>query len=267
MFGYGAEEDISSEAIANNTDSRGVISKNLAAQIRQIRAGEIWERVDSVVIGPGAAARSRGWFNSWADMAGADQLQWFSGRDTAAGPAYVNQSTERTDWAQDLYQTHIEFISPTGLAEYESVGDDAQITPILFSQMLPQMLSIRITLADADEIAKAPSSHFPAGFGPTYPVFAGAASTAVMPGTQGEPTVSNSWKWPEPIMLAAKAKITVYGNIDAPIRDVFRTLPGPGNKLIPDGLGGQIVMPNWYTIRITHRGPRYLQLRGSRSSS
>jgi hypothetical protein len=262
MFG---QEGISDAEIT--TDSRGVIDRQQAARIRATRAQEPWERYDSIVIGPGAAAKTRGWFNTWADFANSDQLQWFSGRDSAVGPAYTNQSTERTDWAQDIYQSLVEFICPTVSAEFASDNNDSAFSPVMFSQILPNQLSMRVVLADADEIAKAPASHFPSGFGTSYPLIAGAATPSMFGGNSGEPVVSNGWKWVEPIMLAAKSKLTVFGNIDAPIRDLLRNMPGPGNLLIPNGAGGVITYPLWYTIRVTHRGPRYLQLRGARSSS
>jgi hypothetical protein len=262
MPNYMNQAEIDAEA-----DGRGVIPPAVADEIRSLRAAEQWERVDSVVIGDGAAARSRGWFDTWADFAAADQIAWFSGRDTGAGPAYVNVTTERTDWAQDLYSTGIEFIAPTGIADIEEDANDAQITPLLFTSMLPTMMSIRVTLADSDEIAKAPANHFPAGYGVAYPVVSAAAAPSVIGGSQGEPRVGNGWKWPEPVMLAAKAKISVFGGLDAPIRQALAALPGPGFKLIPDGAGGVIRMANWYQIKITHRGPRYLQLRGGRSSA
>ena len=249
------------------TDGRGVIASAVASQIRELRAAEQWERVDSIVIGDGAANRSRGWFNTWVDFANADRLQWFSGRDTAVGESYVNQQTERTDWAQDLFQTMVEFIPPVGLAAIEEDNNDAEITPLIFAQLLPNQLALRVVLADSDEIAKAPATHFPAGVGLAQAQISALNAPGVLPGVNGDPHISNGWKWPEPVMLAAKAKITVYGTVDDPVRAMFRQLPGPGFKLIPDGQGGQIRMPNWYTIKITHRGPRYLQLRGARSSA
>lgn len=263
---YGQDE-ITPEDVAQATDNRGVIAKSMAARIRRMRAAEQWERYDAIVVGPGAADRSRGWFNTWADFANADQLAWFSGRDTAAGQSYVNQGSERTDWAQDLYQTHIEFLPPPGIADIEEDSNDGQITPTLFTELLPAQLSIRVVLSESDEIAKAPANHFPSGFGVTGSQLAAAAAPMVLPGSQGQPHVSNSWKWPEPVMLAAKAKITVFGLLDDPIRTLLRNLPGPGNKLVPIGGGVTQSMPNWYTIKITHRGPRYLQLRGARSSA
>ena len=119
-----------SEALA---DSRGIVPPEKANSIRDLRVANMWERYDSVVIGPTAASKSKGWFDTWKDFAAADQIQWFSGRDTNAGPAFVNQLTERTDWAQDLYYTKIEYIAPPGMADLETDNNDAQIVPTLFA--------------------------------------------------------------------------------------------------------------------------------------
>lgn len=248
-------------------DDRGVMGKNAVANMRRTRSREQWSRFDSVIIGPGAGDLTRGWFNSWAAFAAADQLAWFSGRDTGAGTAYTNQTTERTDWAQDLYQTRIEMIAPPGMSDLETESNDGDFTPIMFAQELPNALAMTVTLAESDNIAKAPASHFPAGFGTAYPVISGAASPTVLGGSNGEPVVSNSWKWPEPITLAAKAKLTVSATIDQPFRALLANLPGPGFRNVPIAGGLFQALPNWYIIRISFDGPRYLQLRGARSSA
>jgi len=195
-------------------------------------------------------------------------LQWFSGRDPGVGPAYTNQFSERSDWAQDIYQVTCQFIAPPGISDLETDQNDAVNTPILFTQMLPSLLSLKIVLADSDEIARAPADHFPAGVGPAYSFLAGNASPVTVPGTNGEPAVAQAWYFPEPVMLAAKSQIRIIGQIDNPIRGLLQNLSGPGSKLVPiDDQGGVYEIPNFYTIKITLRRPRYLQLRGARSSA
>ena len=114
---------------------------------------------------------------------------------------------------------------------------------------------------------RAPAAHYPAGLGPAYGLVSGASAPTALGGTNGEPHISNSFMWPDPVMLAAKAKLTVRGSIDAPLRSFLSKLDGPGTKQVPDGKGGFVTIDNWYVIRISHWGPRYLQLRGGRSSS
>lgn len=246
-------------------DSRGVIPPSEAAEVRKLRAEEQWERYDSVIIGNGAEQQSRGWFNTWVNFAAAQQLRWFSGRDPGVGSAFTNQFDARSDWAQDFHQVMCEFICPAGLADFTSDGNDALVTQMLFGQWLMQYLRLRVVLSDSDDIAAAPASHFPAGFGTSYPLVSTAAAPAVYAGNNGEPVVANSWKFPEPVMLAAKSTIRIEGEISQPLRGAFAAMAGPGNLNIPIP-GGVFELPMFYIIRITLRGPRYLQLRGARSA-
>jgi hypothetical protein len=262
------ENYIGEDELSTNTDQRGVISRSLAQKIRSMRAQEQWERYDSVVIGEGANAIDRGWFDDWATFAAAPQLEWFSGRSSRVGRSFCNVTTERTDWAQDLHQTLIEFIAPPGIGDIEEQQNDALITPMLFVQQLANQMAFEMVLSESDQIALAPASHFPAGIGAANVVLSATAAPSMAPGQQGDAHVSNSWKWPEPVMLAAKAKVTLRSVVDNPMKGLLTGITGPGAKLVPTGVEGQTRRyPNWYVIRVTHRGPRYLQIRGARSSA
>lgn len=272
MAQYGQEE------IDKAVGGKSIVPADLAAAIRNTRVAEQWERYDSIVIGPGAGDLDDGWFNSWADFAGADELNWFTKRSTSVGKAYANQSTERTDWAQDFYQTGIEFFAPAGMGELEQEVLDQVIMPLLFVRELPNRMPFKITIADSDTVALFPGSHAPPGYGTTGVEASQAPAPLMVPGQQGDPHVSNTWKWPEPIMLPAQGRITVTARIDAPIKSFLGKLAGcPGSKNVPPcgaalapGDNSEVVpieYPNWYVIRVFFRGPRYLQIRGARSSA
>lgn len=269
---FGQEEipvDVAEIIDTPTTDGRNVIDKGDAKLVRHFRAQEQWERYDSVVVGQGASVQARGWFENWNTFAQAQNLQWFSGRDAGVGPSYTNQEGERTDWAQDIYQVTVQFIAPLGIADLETDPNDALNTQALF-MMLASNLHLRVILSESDEIASAPADHFPASFGQANVLANQQASPVFSVGTNGEAVVTNSWKFPEPIMLAAKSKITVRGTIDRPLANTFLNILGPGQKNIPTGRPAPndfVLQPNWYVIRVTMRGPRYLQLRGARSSA
>lgn len=247
----------------------GILTKDQINQLRRTRVGEQWERIDSVVIGKGAsgAGGSKGWFETWKDFAETDELVWFQGRDTGAPKSLVNQLGERTDWAQTIHQTLVEFVAPVGISDIESDPNDGFVTPQIFVQQLANFMPMRLIISEADEMTNAPGSHYPSGFGTSYPLQAGAAAPSTYAGQQGEPLITQGWKWPEPLGLAAKSNIAVKARIDNPLRKFFAGLPGPGVKEVPDGDGGIVELPNWYYIRITHRGPRWLQIRGARESA
>lgn len=247
------------------SDSRGRV-KNAEA-VRALRAREQWERYDTVIVGQGAQDQSKGWFNNFAGFAGVSQISWFQSRDSNVDLAWTNQKSERYDYAQDLYKCNIEFLSPAYQAEFDSLGEAQKAGLIIWTQELPKALGFEVLLADADIIAQGPGTAFMAGRGNAGGYATDTGSAFVSGGNNGLAMQDNAWSFPEPIMIAAKAKLTVRAFIGAPIKNLLAQLPGPGTIQIPNGLGGYIEAPNWYGIRVTFRGPRYLQLRGARSSS
>lgn len=263
---------------------RGLVHTDVAQEIRNTRVAEQWVRYDSIVIGPGASDVDNGWYNTWAEFAAASKLVWFDKRSANVGDAYSNQTAERSDWAQDFFQTGIEWFAPLGLGERETQILDQVIMPELFTRELPNRMAFSVKLAQADEIAQFPGTHAPSGMGTTGIVASQSAATLFSPGQQGDPHTSNSWKWPEPVMLPAQGTIRVTARIDSPLKELLAELGSignatpvrqcPGFKQIPPctvdtGFSEEptfILYPNWYVIRVWFRGPRYLQLRGGRSA-
>lgn len=280
---YYGQDDMSPDAIAEATSDkgpetkgpRGFVPQDLAAAIRRTRAAEQWERYDTIVVGPGATTLTRGWFESFATLSQADKLTWFSGREANIGDAYTNQRTERYDFAQDLYQFGAEFYAPTGFAEYER-STEAQFLVDLWTKELPQRLAFNVKIADVDNVLTIPGAHAPAGVGRTGAFSNDSPAPMFDGGTMGVPHISNSWKWPEPLMIPAKGLITVSARIDDPLRSFLREFTSyPGFKTVPVASapsGGTLSAvravnyPNWFMIRLFLRGPRYVQLRGARSA-
>lgn len=262
--------------ITSKAGPRGTIPSDLAAAIRRTRAAEQWQRYDTIVVGPGAQNQTRGWYNDFASFAQADELTWFNGREANIGLAYSNQRTERYDFAQDLYQFGAEFYAPTGFAEYER-STEAQFLVDLWTKELPARMAFRVQIADTDNVLQIPAPHAPPGIGRTGAFGNDAPAPMFDGGTMGVPHVSNSWKWPEPLMIPAKGLVTVSARVDDPLRSFMQQLAAfPGSKSIPvpvapTGNGDPNLTrnqnyPNWFMIRLYLRGPRYVQLRGARSA-
>lgn len=259
------------EQVKAELDAGGIIRGEVAEYIRSTRVREQWERYDSVVIGQTATAQSDGWYENWADFANAANLAWFTGRGNNVGQAFTNQFNERYDYAQDLYQTTIEFIAPIGLAEFASEPLDALFFPTYFTKEAPNFMAFKMELAESDNILKIPGAHAPAGSGLAGTDLDSAPAPAVYAGSAGVPIVTNSWKWPEPVLIPAKGSMKVEASIANPMKQFLQDYGGcPGVLNVPmcppDPQGATNTLPNWYIIRITHRGPRYLQIRGARSA-
>lgn len=264
---YGQAGDINpatidTEAVA---DHRGIVPPDIAAKIRRIRIAEEWVRTDTICIGIGAG-RVNGWYENWAALASADNLEWFGGRLGGPGKSFSNQSAERNDFAQDIRYFMAEFIAPPGIGDIETYGPDGLTMPQIFTQMLPTMLHISVVMSDTDEILSLPASQMTTGNSGTY--IDGSAAPSIVTKLTGGNNARTGFFWPTPVMVAAKSRITFQGRIDRPIRDTLALLPNsPGSKQVPDGAGGIAPLPNWYQIRMYAGGPRVVQPRGARSSA
>jgi hypothetical protein len=250
-----------------------MVSPEVQADVRQLRSKEQWLRYDSVLIGPGARDIDPTFFNTWAELVAADSILFNAGQRSAnVGLAYTNQSSEREDFAQDIYQSGVEFIAPPGIQEFETDQSDALLMPLVFTQEIPNRSSFRVEMADTDTIALVPGVHLPAGVGTTATATDDSSSNVTIPGHTGTADVRNTWNWPEPVKIPAKGQFNVRMRIDRPWKQCLSNFTAaPGNKVIPFTNPeleqvGTFECPNLYIIRVWHRGPRYVQLRGARSS-
>lgn len=242
-------------------------------QVRDLRDKSMWVRYDSVLTGPGTnISNVPGWQNTFAELANREEIRFNDGSRTegTAGSTYCNQSGDTEDWAQNIYATRVEFFCPFGIEQFEENQFDAAIGPMMWLQELPQRCTFEVKLADADTYLKVPGNMLPSNLGVESSQTGGAASTFAIPGHTGKADLTVGWVWPEPLQIPAKGKIVTIMRMGAPIRQFFQaltTLPQSKVLPIPVPAGVQIVRyPNVYGIRVSHWGPRFLQLRGARSS-
>lgn len=254
------------------------VDNQLAQMMQSARNREQWLRYDSIVIGPGAKDVSTGWFNSFADFANADNLTWFTAnRNGDVGLAYANISGTQEDFAQRVYQSGVEFIAPLGSANFDDAAiEGTGILQSMFVAELSKRMSFQFKVQDTDNVIIAPGIHLPGATGVEGQQGVIQGALASNAGHNGAARVENSWKWPDPLALPAKSKITVTAQISKPIKDFLLQLDNlPGSKSIPvpagtDADGNPLVefatQRNWYVIRVWHRGPRYVQFRGTYSA-
>ena len=242
---------------------------------RGLRAEEQWLRYDSICIGPGAKEVSQSWFNSFAEFADADSLTWGDGsRTKQVGLSYCNQSGQSEDWAQRIYQSGVDFEAPPGILATESQSIDSGAMQEIFMRMLPEMMAFRVTMQDLDDVLIVPGGHLPSVSGVSGQSMNGAGFLIADAGQRGTGDMRNSWTWPEPLEVAAKSKLTVSARVDNPLVGALRGLvsvPGTKTLTVVDNLADppvvtQVQLRNWYRIRVWHRGPRFVQLRGARSA-
>lgn len=244
-------------------------------EVRDLRDKGIWVRYDSVLVGQdGLIPNVPGWNTSFQQLANREEIRFNDGSRTegTAGPTYCNQSGDTEDWAQDIYQTRVEFFSTFGMEQVDAQGLDAGFMPNYWQQELPRRCSFEIKVADSDGYLKVPGVMLPSNLGVEGSQIGGAAGTLAIPGHTGQADLGVGFIWPEPLKIPAKGKIVTIMRIGFPVRQFLQAMAvSPGAKNIPvpvvPGQVDQLVQyPNTYVIRVSHWGPRYLQLRGARSS-
>jgi hypothetical protein len=132
-------------------------------------------------------------------------------------------------------------------------------------------MAFHVVQANTDDIAVAPGGHMPGVSGVTGAQLGGVGQIIVDGGQRGTADIRNSWQWPTPLKVPAKSKLQVVSRVDGEMRDFLLQLPiSPGIKTIPflDSTGelDKATYQNFYRIRVWHRGPRFVQLRGARSA-
>jgi len=234
-----------------------------------MRAEEQWLRYDTICIGEGAKAVDSGWFDTWEQFAKASKIVWGVDRKDA-GDSYSNLSGPQEDFAQVIYQSGVDFIAPQGIAGVESQLLDA-LMPSIFMKELPNQMAFHVQQANTDDVLVAPGGHMPGVSGLSGQQFNGAGSLILDGGQTGTADVRNSWQWPTPLQVPAKSKLQVISRVDGQMRDWLLQLPiSPGTKQVPYIAANNEVaistLDNWYKIRVWHRGPRFVQIRGARSA-
>ncbi len=241
----------------------------LETEARGMRAEEIYLRYDTICIGEGAKAVDSGWFDTWEQFAKSSKIVWGVDRKDA-GDSYSNLSGPQEDYAQVIYQSGIDFMAPQGISGFESQLLDA-VMPAIFMRELPNQMAFHVQQANTDDVLVAPGGHMPGVTGLSGQALNGAGALILDGGQTGTADLNNSWTWPEPLQVPAKSKLQVISRVDGQMRDWLLQLPiSPGNKTIPFlDANNEIAfsqLDNWYKIRVWHRGPRFVQLRGARSA-
>jgi hypothetical protein len=233
------------------------------------RAAEPWLLYDSIVIGPGAKEQVPSWYNTWAEFAKALGKLVFFGQKRQGAPDWAtNVGGEREDYSMFFYQYGIEMIPPMAGNSAQTSVLDAQFMPMEFPSILATYASVELKQASTDVVLKLPTAHAPGAVGIDARRIDSAAIPAVIPGSNGQLMISNSWHFAEERAIPRQGSWDVTMKIENPAEDFLKSIPataGPGFKQV--ALPGDPIVilefPNWYVIRMWFRGKRHTQLRGA----
>lgn len=248
------------------------ITPEQEAQVEDFRSKEQWVRYDTIMVGFTARQTTQnGWQETFAQFADQDLLVWNDGsRTKQVGKSWCNQSGSTEDYSQLIYETGVEYFGPIGYGRDAIYAADAMVMPAYWINNLPRAMSFSVKMQDTDEWLLVPGSHLPGGTGISGNFADDSGMPQIWGGQTGIPGLGQVWKWPKPLEVAKKTKLVVEGTIDKPVKPFLQqldALPFQASFTVPDGKNPgqfkQATLNLWYGIRVWHRGPRNVQLRGA----
>lgn len=240
---------------------------------RDERASEPWLIYDSVCIGPGARDLVSTWFNTWSEFGRqVSNLSWFKAARQGVPTWASNVTGEREDFSLFFFQFGCEIWAPPTGDGLITNPLDAFFMPGEWARLITQFMQLRLKMANTDIVLEFPAAHAPGAVGVDGQRTDGAATPAVVPPSNGQLLVSNSWHFPEERAIPRQGSFEVIGEIGEPASAFFRALPataGPGTKgvFIPNPNPAEpptiLEFPMWYILRTWFRGKRHAQIRGN----
>lgn len=251
---------------------------------------EPWITYDTVLIGPGMAALNRGWFNSFAQMAAANDIPFFNVRNrSVSGPQYNNQdSAEMSSFPFWCYSIGVEFLT-------FAIGDSCEaLRPIILNyaaaaapgpagppfvlesqiqnsverQVFASMLDhsgIKFRVAQDIKLTNV-CIHQPAGFGTdgnARMLGAGQNSLGVLSNyTNGAPHIQNRYKFLNPIEMPRNVNFNCVLEFSNYAKAVLAAMGGPETFWTDNDEEQQTAPTPVAGIRITLLGYRTVQQRG-----
>ena len=223
------------------------------------RVGSNWIYYDKVMIGPGWAAKGKGWYDSFTDLAKKDKLTFFNVRSGSKdGYAYTNMdSTDQIGRPFRLQSFGIRFFYPNPHMADQHVLNYAAAK--FFQTILTEHCYLEFWIRDDQWFILNPDMA-PDGFGPAGAVQnspVAPAYTDMM--TNGLPVTMNRFHWldkgiriPENAQIKLELTFSEYGK--EMLEEMANVWPLDGS--------GEEPFPNAAIIKPTLRGLRYTQMKG-----
>lgn len=237
--------------------------------------GEPWLLYDSVLIGPTQKDRARGWYEDFAALGAAGNVNFFNVRNrSTTHPAYNDfDASDDVPFVFWAYSIGIEFwsmpISDTG----EDVGGflrpvDWSENYMKFNAEVPTHSGLEFQVKQ-DIVLEAPCLALPAGAGingftrPLYSLASSPNNTGTFQNlTNGVPGIQNRWPFKHPIGIPRDANIRATVKLSQIATRLLESMDGPGTIT----LGPLVTDPQVNScagITLSLFGKREVQQRGA----
>lgn len=250
-----------------------------------MNAREAWPPMDTVLIGDGQGdINNAKWYNTFLALSREEKISFFNVRNRSiVGPMYNNMDAkESMPYAFQLYSLGVQFWSPAlnPVTAYSYDGttlvgptcDNATNVHAQFAGELLKHSSLRLQVSQ-DEKVIANSLAFPAGFGvsgimnvDTSDTTTGAELGAVQALSNGIPSISNRFGFPEPVSIPRNCIFNVELQFSTYGRALLERMEGPGRVMIQMAPGEtwdleDATVPAICGIKVVMFGRRFVQQR------
>ena len=228
---------------------------------------EYWPLYDTVLIGDNAIIKypAAGYYADYAALGAPVSIPFFNIRNRSqVGIAYNNfDSKEHLAYPFHCQSMGVEFIAPVA----SDNGLAPAIQDIIFGKLVMHHCAVTLTVSQDEKLACAVPL-CPAGMGIAGGADdAGAANHAnyiVAESNNGVSSLTNRWKFPEPIILPRNVTIRATIEFSPYARNVlqtFGTAPSASGP-VTETIGDQTSHPTVAAIRLSMFGLREVQQRG-----
>lgn len=205
-------------------------------------------------------------FVSFAAIGAETEIPFFTVRNRAeVGEAYTNKdSKDSMPFSFKTYSLGVQFFAPSPIAPVPTTPDDEEVANAaighLFGRVLPMHAGLVLKVREDDKLVHTVELA-PSGSG----IFGGLGtpSTIANVGSNGWPSMSNRWKFPQGIDIPRGAVVQATIRFSSYGRALLAALPGPGtDDLGPFTEGAGTPFNQCALIRVSMIGKREVQQRG-----
>jgi hypothetical protein len=250
--------------------------------MKYMNVKEKWYLYDTIAVSPYVATLAHpipGWYETFNDIAAADDLTFFNSRNKSIGLAYNNQeSRDQIPYALEAESISVGFFAPAtssqvGTLDQETYRGRVDTISSYWENELPQHTSM-IFRVNQDERLKTTCAMVAPGYGPVgHSMGQGNTSnnngscTSVTAGGFGRSHLKYRWEFPTKIGIPRRATVAVTLRFVEWVRYNMAKLWGPGNIQLRNYVPGDppstetVYKPTMFFIQCLITGTRQVQQR------
>lgn len=237
---------------------------------------ESWFLYDTIAVSPYVATLAHpipGWYETFNDIAAADDLTFFNSRNKSIGLAYNNQeSRDQIPYALQAESISVGFFAPSTSSQVGTLDQGTYRGRVdgissYWENELPQHTSV-VFRTNQDERLKTTAAMLAPSYGPVGHSMGqgntsnvGGVCASITAGGFGRAHLKFRWEFPAPVDIPRRATIAVTLRMVEWARNNLSHLWGPGNIQLWNSDPAIVYKPTMFFIQCLITGTRQVQQR------